>query len=99
MTYCENCRIHLTNNKQIQNHLLTSHSLRIRLEDSLMVYCEDCKKYITHVRPRCNERKLGLEKHLLNRHSINIHEDQSKEYTITRMIDVEDDIVPERATK
>ena len=91
MTYCENCHCHLCSNRAISRHLEEVHGIKVRLEDSLMVYCEECRRYITHCKPRCNERKLALERHLLLRHNINIHEDQTKEYTL-KMTDIEDDL-------
>lgn len=75
MTFCENCSKHLGSKHEITNHLDTCHQVHVRMgEDSHLVYCTDCHKYLGRKATCFNDTKRVLEKHLAKHHNVTMVE-------------------------
>ena len=71
MTYCDNCKCYLGTQKAIQHHLEHSHNIHVTLEENL-AYCQDCHKYLGSS-PVDEGSRRALEKHLRQKHFVDIH--------------------------
>jgi uncharacterized protein with PIN domain len=75
MTLCENCNKHLETKREIVKHLEDQHNIHVKMgEDSHLVYCNDCHKYLGRKATCFNDTKRVLEKHLAKHHDVQMHE-------------------------
>ena len=76
MTYCENCECHVGGtNRDLLRHLQDKHGLSVRIgEDSHLAYCNECHKYLGKKAHHFNDVRLALEKHLMKKHAVTMHE-------------------------
>ena len=76
MTYCDTCSKHIgSTNREITKHLENCHDIHVRLgEDSHLAYCNDCHRYLGKNKHHFNDLREALEKHLVKKHQITMHE-------------------------
>lgn len=71
MPHCENCNCYIGANSALVHHLEEVHNIHVRMgTDSHLAYCEDCHTYCG--KGPFNESRKALEKHLRNKHCVDI---------------------------
>ncbi len=75
MPTCVNCNCYLPSSESMVKHLEDKHNVHVKLNSisTHVAYCQDCHRYIGKKKAGVESRK-ALEKHLNNKHDIDIEE-------------------------